>query len=155
MKWMPPLSRPVTLTVALAVIAAAGCRKSAPEPRVVINDTTFRVEVATSQADLHQGLSDRRQLAADAGMLFVFARPGELTFHMKDCYFPIDLAFLDADRRIVRLETMAVEKDPAHPMRQYRSVQPAAYALETVGGTWERIGAQVGMTVTFLDVPGH
>jgi hypothetical protein len=120
---------------------------------VVINGQSFTVEVADTRAKREAGLSNRSSLAADRGMLFLFERPGPLEFYMIDCYFDIDIAFLDADRHIINLETMPVESDPAHPKRLYHSDHPAKYVLETVGGTWKRIGAQPGMTATFIDVP--
>ena len=83
-------------------------------------------------------------------MLFVFDRPQVLQFHMKDCYFPIDVAFMDEAGRIINLATMAVEADPANPVATYLSHRPAKYVLETAGGTWRRIAAKPGMTVEFL-----
>lgn len=141
--------------VALALVAAlGGCRKKpSGEPRVNVNGTIFRVELAMDDASRARGLGGRLNLPADQGMLFIFDEPRELTFHMKDCYFPIDLAFLDADRKILNLETMAVEPDPTRPWEHYSSAGAAKYALEVPGGTWTRIGATPGMTVAFIDVP--
>jgi uncharacterized membrane protein (UPF0127 family) len=88
------------------------------------------------------------------GMLFVFDDEVPRSFWMKDCYVPIDIAFLDAAGRILNLETMPIEPNPASPARVFNSAGPAKYVLEAAGGTWRRIGATSGMTVTFKDVPG-
>ena len=49
------------------------------------------------------GLMFRPSLPEDRGMLFVF---GELDFHgiwMKNCRFPIDIVWLDEERRVVHV----------------------------------------------------
>ena len=141
------------LVGALLAAGATSCRSGTPHSRVVVNGQTFEVEIADTEASRQAGLSNRSSLAADRGMLFLFARPGALQFYIKDCYFDIDVAFIDESRRIINLETMAMEADPANPKRYYHSDRPAKYVLETAGGTWKRIGAQPGMAVTFVDVP--
>ena len=146
---------PVILSLALSALASLGagsCRAKQPSPRVIVNGVTFAVEVAATDSQRRRGLSGRRGLPPDRGMLFVFGRPQELLFHMKDCHFPIDIAFIDEGGTILRLDTMTVEPDPANPVRVYPCDQPAKYVLETVGGTWRRIGARAGMKVRFVGV---
>ncbi len=144
------------VVLAALLAAAGGCsgRSQAEPPKVVINGHTFEVELADTPDRRRLGLSGRPSLAADRAMLFIFPAGRVRSFYMRDCYFPIDVAFLDADRRIVNLTTMAVEADPSRPTRTYRSAGPARYVVEAVGGTWERIGAEAGMKVEFLHVVG-
>lgn len=144
------------VAVVLAGAMLVGCaNEDPPVPRVEVAGAVFEVEIADTEAERAIGLSGRRSLPSDHGMLFLFDRPQLLEFHMKDCYMPIDIAFLDADRRILNLATMPVEPAPARPTRQYVSFGPAQYALETAGGTWERIGAEPGMIVQFHRIPGQ
>jgi len=142
--------------LATLLLAAGGlsCGNEEPRPRVTINGNTFYVEIADTDSARGRGLGGRVSLDADKGMLFVFDAPKEQDFHMLDCYFPIDIAFIDEAGRIINLKTMAVEDDPTQPRRGYASDRPAKYVLETVGGTWERIGAAAGMAVEFVDVAG-
>ena len=142
------------LAAAALAVAGASCRPRDTQPKVVLNGRTLTVEVADTEGRRAAGLSNRRSLPEDHGMLFIFQGPQNLQFHMKDCYFPIDIAFLDTDGRIVNLETMAVEADPANPRRIYRSDRPARYALEAAAGTWQRIGAQPGMKAEFVGLAG-
>jgi len=144
---------PVMLVLAATVaLSPAGCRRKAAAPKVVVNGHTFSVEIADDRASRRRGLSRRPSLAADKAMLFVFRSAADRTFHMKECYFPIDIAFLDEDRKIINLATMAVEPDPANPVKLYESDAPAMYVLEVAGGAWERIGAEPGMEIEFVDV---
>jgi len=141
-----------TLAAAMMFLAG-GCRRSAPAPKVIVNGHSFVVEIADSPDMQRLGLSGRPSLPADRAMLFVFPAAAPRSFYMKDCYFAIDIAFLDADRKIIKLTTMTVEADPTRPVGSYRSEAPAKYVVEAVGGTWQRIGADVGMPFEFIDVP--
>lgn len=150
---MSRLILPLALIIAAAMPACvSGCRRAPPEPKVIINGHTFEVEIAETIQKQQRGLSGRPSLAPDRAMLFVFRASGDRSFYMKECYFPIDIAFLDADRKIINQMTMAVEPDPDNPVQWYNSDAPARYVLEATGGTWERIGAEPGMEVEFVDV---
>jgi uncharacterized protein len=137
---------------ALLVAGPVACRAGSQGSKVVINGHAFTVQIADTPAARQTGLSNRGSLPADQGMLFLFERAAPVQFYMKDCYFNIDIAFIDAEKHIINLDTMPVEADPADPKRYYYSDRPAKYVLETVGGTWKRIGAEPGMSVSFVGV---
>ena len=142
----------VCLAAAALTLGVPSCRARQAQPKVIINGQAFAVELADTQAKRAIGLSNRQPLPGDRGMLFIFEEPQNLQFHMKDCYSPIDIAFIDSAGRIVNIDTMAVESDPANPRRIYQSDRPAQYALETAGGTFARIAAQPGMQAEFVGV---
>ncbi len=149
------MTRSIRLTLEIALVTAlfaGGCRSQEARPEAIVNGHVFTLEIADTRDAQTIGLGGRPSLAADAGMLFVFGASSTRNFHMKDCYFPIDVAFLDVDGTIINLATMPVEDDPANPVRQYRSHRPAKYVLETAGGTWDQIGARPGDTITFKGV---
>jgi hypothetical protein len=141
---------------AALLLSIGGCseRPSGDGPMIVINGHTFTVEIADTPERQQLGLSGRPSLAADRAMLFVFSGSRVRSFYMRECYFPIDIAFLDADRAILNLTTMAVEADPSRPAHYYYSSSPARYVVEATGGTWARIGAEAGMKVEFVHVFG-
>src|SRR5258707_14524712 len=63
----------------------------------------LQVEVMVKDEDRAMGLMFRPSLALDRGMLFLFE---ESDFHgiwMKNCKFPIDILWLDADHKVVHL----------------------------------------------------
>ena len=142
--------------LAALLVSMGGCseRPGRSMPKIVINGHTFTVEIADTPERQRLGLSGRPSLAADRAMLFVFPASRVQSFYMRECYFPIDIAFLDADRTILNLTTMAVEADPSRPSHYYTSAGPARYVVEATGGTWARIGAEAGMKVEFLHVVG-
>ena len=81
-------------------------------------------------------------------MLFVYPKPDVLEFCMRDCEIPLDIAFISAEMKVVRILTMPVESDRAGTVR-YSSNTPAQYALEVRAGDLARANVTVGQKVTF------
>ncbi len=128
--------------------AAASCSRPAPPPTVTIGGTTWTVEIAANDDDRIQGLSDRPRLEAGHGMLFIFNDPHELVFCMRRCLIPLDIAFISADGKVVRTDTMTVEPYGRYEY-MYSSYAPALYALEVNAGELKRAGVKPGDIVTF------
>jgi uncharacterized membrane protein (UPF0127 family) len=104
----------------------------------------FMVEVADTPAARAEGLMGRRHLADDAGMLFDFGAPQEVSMWMKNTFIPLDMIFID-DRG--RVTGFAVRTVP-HSLTSIRSGLPARAVLEVVAGTVEKIGLRPGDRVT-------
>ena len=110
---------------------------------VTIKGEAFELELALTQASREQGLSDRPSIAADGGMLFVFPREEQRAFVMRRCLVPIDIAFLNAQGKVVWMHAMQVEADPDAPdnrLKHYISHYPAQFAIELKEGTLRRLG---------------
>jgi len=124
-----------------------------PRERITIGDEEFRLEIAATDEVRVKGLGDRMEIEEDGGMIFVFDQPQPLSFVMRDCYVPIDIAFLDAQGRVTATHAMAVEP-PRGPneddtiynlrLKQYGSRFDAQFALEFKAGTIERLGLKRG-----------
>jgi uncharacterized membrane protein (UPF0127 family) len=92
----------------------------------------------------------RPSLARDRGMLFVFETEDFHGIWMKNCRFPIDILWLDPERRIVHLAE-SVPPCKADPCPVYNPLRRAAYVVELNAGQARRekavVGAQVGFTL--------
>jgi uncharacterized membrane protein (UPF0127 family) len=94
---------------------------------VLINNHRLNVAVADTTEERAQGLSSRDKLTAKEGMLFVFTAPDLYCFWMKDMNFPIDIIWLDENKKVVSL------KENATPESYPESFCPdtrAKYVLE-------------------------
>jgi hypothetical protein len=133
--------------------AATGAREVA---FVALGGETFALELALDPPTRQRGLSGRGEIPRNGGMLFVLPRPEPFAMVMRDCPAPIDVAFLDAQGRVVAVHEMAVEPPRAPGERplayesrlpQYGSGSPVHFAIETAGGRLREVGLGVGARV--------
>lgn len=95
----------------------------------------FDVEIAETPDQRAQGLMFRQELAADAGMLFLFGGSEVRAMWMKDTYIPLDMLFIDERGEIVRIE----ERTVPHSLRAIASGKPVSAVLELNAGTASRL----------------
>jgi len=150
----------VAAAVAVASIVAFACSSErtperTPErtrqPRVLVQGASgpvaVRVEVARTPEEQRRGLMHRRELAPDAGMLFVFPREERHSFWMENTFVPLDLLFIGEDgvvRAIVERAPLGRESDDGGVSSRY--------VLEVNRG-WSRThGVKPGAKVTFEGV---
>ena len=116
----------------------------------VMGGETFILELALTPAERSRGLSNREHLAPVGGMLFVFARESNRSFWMKETLIPLDILFLDEERRIVNIHTMHPQPGvPDGQLTLYRSTAPAQYAVEVNAGIAAELELAPGMVVEF------
>ncbi len=119
-----------------------------PTETILLAGQSFTVELAYKNHTRQQGLMYRKELAPNAGMLFLFASEKKRTFYMKNCLIDLDILFLRADGTIVKLDFMKVPR-PGTSLTYYSSEFPAQYALELPAGTIERLGLKTGQKILF------
>ncbi len=101
----------------------------------------FKIELALTPEQRGQGLMYRREMAADAGMLFDFAsRPGRASMWMKNTFIPLDMLFIKSGGEI---ESIA-ERTVPHSLEAVSSRGSVRYVLELNGGTVARLGIGPG-----------
>lgn len=100
----------------------------------------FKVESAQTPEMRALGLMFRRDLAADAGMLFDFGQAQPVSMWMKNTLIPLDMLFIDADGRIVNI----AERTVPGSLAGISSQGPVRFVLELNGGTAARLGLRAG-----------
>lgn len=65
---------------------------------VKVANREINVFIADDAKETQVGLSNRKSLNKDEGMLFIFKEPGNYAFWMKDMKFPIDIIFLNNNK---------------------------------------------------------
>lgn len=103
-------------------------------------------------------MGGRRSIDPNTGMLFIFDRPAYRQFVMRDCYVPLDIAFLDSRGVVLSKYTMPVEppqgeeeSDAEYERRlpKYASRYRTLFVLETAAGTLDAQGIQIGDQIDF------
>ncbi len=60
-------------------------------------DLPLRIEIPTTPGEFKTGLMFRENLDTNSGMLFVFDRVAQQSFHMSHTTIPLDIAFIDEE----------------------------------------------------------
>ncbi len=132
--------------VALALAASAGT--PAVVPLTLPSGKVLQTEVMVSDEDRAMGLMFRPSLPLDHGMLFVFETPDFHGIWMKNCRFPIDILWLDEEKKVVHVAE-SVPPCKADPCPVYNPMRKASYVVELNAGQARREKAAVGVAVHF------
>jgi uncharacterized membrane protein (UPF0127 family) len=133
----------------LLLIASAGSSAvPAVVPLTLPSGKVLQVEVMASDEDREMGLMFRPSLPPDRGLLFVFERIDFHGFWMKNCRFPIDMVWLDEDRKVVHVAE-SVPPCKSEPCPVYQPLRRAAYVVELNAGQARREKAMLGSAFTF------
>lgn len=114
----------------------------------------FTVEIADSPAERAQGLMFRKTLAPGSGMLFVYDRPRQVAFWMRNTFIPLDLIFMDATGTIRHIHPNAQPLDES-PIPGATADDPnpeRKLILEIGGGEAVRLGLATGQPMASLQL---
>jgi uncharacterized membrane protein (UPF0127 family) len=102
----------VFLALALFPVSAlAECQPDRVELRGEFGTAAFSVELADDAAERALGLMHREKMPTGAGMLFVYEHPQRVTFWMENTLIPLDMIFMDATGRVLKVHENAVPRD--------------------------------------------
>jgi len=153
-------ANPVSLLTTVAVLLAAGlvaCAKektpgpaatvttSAPKSivdffAIKVGDKTVRMQLAVRPAEMQRGLMERRDLGRDDGMIFVYDKPQQMTFWMRNTPTPLDIGFFASDGNL----------DEVHALHPFDETSVASrstelrFALEMNQGWYRANGVKPG-----------
>jgi uncharacterized membrane protein (UPF0127 family) len=140
----------LSMLAAAAALAASAAASPAVIPLTLPSGTVLQVEVMVKDEDRAMGLMFRPSLPKDRGMLFIFERPDFHGIWMKNCRFPIDIVWLDEEKKVVHVAE-SVPPCKAEPCPVYNPLRRAAYVVELNAGQAKRekalLGAAIGFTL--------
>lgn len=115
--------------------------------KVIIDNKIIEAEIADTAEKHYQGLSNRKNLCDNCGMLFIFPDKKERTFVMRDMNFPLDIIWIDDDK-IVKIDKNLLPEG-SNPKMLYSSGQPVNYVLEMNSGYAGKHGFKTGDMVKY------
>jgi uncharacterized membrane protein (UPF0127 family) len=103
----------------------------------------IKAEVAETPQEHEIGLMYRTSMGSNEGMIFVFDRPGQQCFWMKNTLIPLAVAFVADDGTIVNVDEMKPQTlDPHCSTKQVR------FVLEMNTGWFAKRGIKAGSKLT-------
>ena len=131
------------LVIAGWALASAPAAAASFQPLEIVTKNgvqVFSVEMATTAEEKETGLMYRKELADGKGMLFDFNPEQEISMWMKNTYVSLDMIFIRADGRILRIaentEPMSTKIIPSRGL--------AKAVLEVPAGTAQKYGIRPG-----------
>jgi uncharacterized membrane protein (UPF0127 family) len=115
--------------------------------KIIIDDKIVNVEIADTAEKHYQGLSNRKNLCDDCGMLFIFPDKKDRIFVMRNMNFPLDIIWIDDDK-IVKIDKNLPPEDE-NPVNNYSSDAPVDYVLEVNEGFADKNNIKAGDKIIF------
>lgn len=116
--------------------------------QVCLKDRCLSVEIADTNIQRALGLQGRKELAEDAGMLFIFDAQDLYDFWMKDTLLSLDMIWIDQDRKVVDIKSH-VPPCAGDPCAIYTPAGKAKYVLEINAGQSDVFKLHVGDELLF------
>ncbi len=140
--------------VAIFAFAGPGPQAASVQPLEIVTKNgvqVFSVEMATTEQEKETGLMYRKELADGKGMLFDFSPEQEVSMWMKNTYISLDMIFIRADGRILRI----AENTEPFSTKIIPSQGLAKGVLEVIAGTAKKYGIEPGDRVGHPLFSGH
>ena len=117
---------------------------------VDIGAAGLSVEVAATPDERQTGLSGRRALGPDEGMLFYFSSGKATSLWMRGMLFNLDFIWIGASCTVVDIHTeVPAPTRPDDALPVFRPAQEAASVIEVAGGAVRSQGIKLGDEVRY------
>ena len=137
------MSLAAVAAVLVTLCANPPARAASIQPLEIVTKSgvqVFSVEMATTEEEKTTGLMYRKELPDGKGMLFDFSPEQQISMWMKNTYIPLDMIFIRADGRILRI----AENTEPLSTKIISSGGLAKGVLEVIAGTAQKYGIQPG-----------
>lgn len=104
----------------------------------------FHLEIARTLDERKKGLSGKNSICDNCGMLFIFEKPEEYSFWMKDMKFSIDIIWIMNEKIVYIAQNI--------PYNYKESISPDVLAdkvLEINGGISKKLSLRIGDELDF------
>ena len=120
--------------------------KAVDQKEIYVADKKIVVDIADKLDEQTLGLSYRKSMSENTGMLFIFPQPGSMGFWMKNMNFSLDFIWIDSNNKII---SIAKNISPKTYPKIFYSPLPVKYVLEVNAGWSDRNGIKNGDLVIY------
>lgn len=118
----------------------------------LIGQRIFKLEIADTPSLMARGLAGRTRIPKNKGMLFLFSKPGQHSFWMKDMLIPVDILWMRNDAIVFIRENI---KPPRAGMadeelERFAPPEESDAVIEVAAGTVKELGLRTGQSVRIL-----
>lgn len=106
---------------------------------IKVGARSVQVQLAILPHEMQQGLMYRKSMGSDEGMIFLYDRPQQMGFWMRNTEIPLDIGYFDADGRLKEFYPLY-----PHDERPVQSLGARQFALEMNQGWFREHGLKVG-----------
>lgn len=149
MNWIKNHSTSLLIAVIVLFVAAAAVTlivaQLQPTTVLHLGNGVFAARIAQTPASREKGLSGVEDLGAQQALILAFPSDGVWKIWMKDMKIPIDIVWLDKDKKVVFSE----KNISADNSTIFAPDSPARYVVELPIGTVESQRIQTGRTAVF------
>ncbi len=135
----------------LAVVGIAAFYVIAPRLKPYTNlrigDGIFNARLALTDADKLKGLSGTATLDTGQALIFVYDYEDTWAIWMKDMNYPIDIIWLNNDKKIVHIVTNAPPE--SYPSQSFTPNKEARYVIELPAGTIDARSIKINTQAVF------
>jgi uncharacterized protein len=120
-------------------------------PFIKIGNKIITVDVVKTPKELSLGLSYRKSLGKDHGMIFIFSQQSYQTFWMKGMNFNLDFIWIDGNKVVDITENVSAPKEnvPDEALPTFRSKVPVTSMLEVNSGFIKEHNIHIGDSAIF------
>ncbi|MBQ8436967.1 MAG: DUF192 domain-containing protein [Alphaproteobacteria bacterium] len=111
--------------------------------KTINGDVNYNLEVAIKDEEQSRGLMERESLDEKGGMLFPIAPVQPVTMWMRNTKISLDLIFIGADNRIIKI----IEKAEPMSIKYLTSDYPVKAVVEINGGDTAKHGIKIGQYI--------
>ncbi|HEX6736864.1 MAG TPA: DUF192 domain-containing protein [Vicinamibacteria bacterium] len=143
------------MRAALMVVAVLAAGEAVCGPAVIPlklpSGKVLQTELMINDQDRQMGLMFRPSLPMDHALLFVFETADYHGIWMKNCKFPIDIVWLDADHKVVHVHEGAppCKAEEGDQCAVYTPQRKASYVIEINSGQARKEKIALGSTLEF------
>lgn len=136
----------VGLLAGLLLSGFVNAQNTMPVMELTAGFYRIEAEVAANDQNRQVGLMNRKSMAKQHGMLFVFPQANTHCMWMRNTLLPLSVAFLDDEGKIINIEDMQPQTENNHC-----ASRPARYALEMNLGWFAQRGLKPGTRLNGIE----